>query len=907
MSRPVDLETIGWRRGRTLDEDPHHMRSVAEAMATLETSSGGLDTDEAERRLAVVGPNELEAARQVSPWTLLAAQFKNVLILILLIAVGLSIALGHELEAVVITVIVVFAVLLGFIQEYRAERAIEALQEMAAPTARVLRDGHERVIQASRIVPGDIVLLQVGDRIPADLRLTEAVNLQCDEAALTGESVPVEKHTDPLDVGDVAVADRRNMAYTGTTVTYGRGRGVVIATGMQTEFGRIAGMLQTVEVGQTPLQENLDRVGKVLAVVALAVVAVIVVLGTIRGQDFLEMLLFGIALAVAVVPEALPAVVTISLAMGVRRIVRRNALIRRLPAVETLGSTSVICSDKTGTLTRNEMTVRRIVTPGVTASLSGSGYDPEGELVVDDVEVTAPQPVLDLLRTAALASDATLSEDPDGRRVIRGDPTEGALVVAAAKVGMDKSDLESRFPRTDELPFTSERKRMTTLHDDGGRIVACSKGAAEVVLDACTDVAGDSGVTALDETARRDILDNAESLAREGIRVLGVATKSDAELATAEEGMTFLGLVGLVDPPRAEATTSVAACSDAGIGVVMITGDHPVTAAAIADEVGILDGGQVITGRELDQMSDDELAERITDIQVYARVSPADKLRIVTAWQARDDVVAMTGDGVNDAPALKKSDIGVAMAIAGTDVSREASEMVLLDDNFASIVSAVEEGRGIFGNIKKYLMYLISSNVGETLLIATTTVAGMPLPLSAVQILYVNLATDGLPALALSVDPPEPDLMLRPPRDRRRGIFTRPVVTLMTLGGVWSAIVNVAVFATSRAVGGSVEEAMRNTFVSLVLIQFFKAYNFRSDRRSVFDQPFANRWLNLSIAWEVLLLVAIMYVPILQDAFGTSALSATEWIVLTAAAASIVPVLELAKWMERLGWFGDMD
>ena len=907
MKQQANEGTKGAPGDSRIGSTPFHVLSVEESIRVLETSLRGLAPAEASRRLAAIGPNELEASQSTSPWALLAAQFKNILIIILLIAVGLSVVLGDVLEAIVIGVIVLFAVLLGFVQEYRAERAIEALREMAAPTARVLRDGEEHVVPARELVPGDIVLLHVGDRIPTDLRLVEAVNLQTDEAPLTGESMPVEKHTLPLDHPQTAVADRRNMAYSGTVVTYGRGRGTVTATGMRTEFGKIAGMLQTVEVGKTPLQENLDRVGKALAVVALVVVGIIVALGVVRGQDPLEMLLFGIALAVAVVPEALPAVVTISLAMGVRRIVKRNALVRRLPAVETLGSTSVICSDKTGTLTRNEMTVRKIIAAGVSASVSGSGYDPEGDVLVNDVAVEPPQAIVDLLRTAALASDATLARDADERRVIRGDPTEGALVVAAAKLGMDKQDLEARYPRTEELPFTSERKRMTTLHQEGESVFACSKGAAEVILDASSTVVSPDGVTPLDDSARRSLLNHAESLAGEGIRVLGVAGKPDAQLATAEEDMTFLGLVGLVDPPRLEAASSVAACRSAGIEVVMITGDHPVTAAAIADEVGILSNGRVVTGRQLEEMTDDELADSVTDIGVYARVSPADKLRIVTAWQSRDAVVAMTGDGVNDAPALKKSDIGVAMAITGTDVSREAAEMVLLDDNFASIVAAVEEGRGIFGNIKKYLMYLISANVGETLLIAAATVAGMPLPLSAVQILYVNLATDGLPALALSVDPPEPDLMHRPPRDPRRGVFTRPVVTLMSLGGLWSAIVNFAVFATTRATSGSDEQAMANTFVCLVLIEFFKAYNFRSDRRSVFDRPFANRWLNLAILWELFLLAAIMYVPFLQEAFGTYALSAVGWLALLCVAASIVPVLETAKWMARRGWFGEMD
>ena len=886
---------------------PFHVLTVDECLQALDSSRHGLATPEATRRLAAVGPNELEEPERTSTWVLLAAQFRNVLIVILLIAVALSAALGHGIEAIIIGVIVVFAALLGFVQEYRAERAIEALREMAAPTARLLRDGDESIIRARDVVPGDIVLLQVGDRVPADLRILEAVNLQADEAPLTGESVPVEKHATPIADPDIAIADRRDIAYSGTVITYGRGRGIVTATGMRTEFGKIAGMLQTVEVGRTPLQENLDRVGRVLAIVALVVVGLIVALGVLRGQDVLEMFLFGIALAVAVVPEALPAVVTISLAMGVQRIVRRNALVRRLPAVETLGSTSVICSDKTGTLTRNEMTVREVVASGVSATLLGSGYEPTGKVTVDGVPGEVPEPVVVLLCVAALASDAMLVPVAEGRWVIRGDPTEGALVVAAAKAGLAKRDLDVQCPRTAEIPFSSERKRMTTLHEHLGGASACSKGAAEIILDACATVLHDGNTVPLDEAARAEILARAETMAGEGLRVLGVARKADADLTTAEEDMEFLGLVGLLDPSRPEVADSIGACRGAGIEVVMITGDHPVTAMAIAEELGISANGRVVTGRELERMTDDELAREVVDVDVYARVSPADKLRIVTAWQKRGAVVAMTGDGVNDAPALKKSDIGVAMGISGTDVSREASEMILLDDNFASIVAAVEEGRGIFGNIRKYLMYLISSNVGEILLMAGATVAGMPLPLSAIQILYVNLATDGLPALALSVDPPEPDLMRRPPRDAARGIFTRPVVTLMSVGGVWSGIVNLGVFAGTRALGGTVKEAMAHTFVSLVLIQFFKAYSYRSDRRSVLDDPFANRWLNLAICWEVLLLGMIMYVPFLQDAFGTFALSVAEWLVLFGVAASVVPVLETAKWMERRGWFGEMD
>ncbi len=889
------------------DPVPFHTLTIDATVELLGTTPEGLSSKEAQRRFTEHGPNELAQAASASPWRLLAAQFKNVLIVILLVAVVLSAILGEPIEAAIIAIIVAFAAVLGFIQEYRAERAIEALRRMAAPTSRVLRSGDEVVVPARELVPGDVVLLRVGDRVPADLRIIEAVNLQVDESMLTGESVPVDKGVTPVAGVDVAIGDRYDMAYSGTLVTYGRGMGVVTATAMATEFGAIAGMLETVEVGRTPLQENLDRVGRALAVGALVVVGLIVVSGLLRGQETLEMFLFGIALAVAVVPEALPAVVTISLAMGVRRIVRRNALVRRLPAVETLGSTSVICSDKTGTLTRNEMTVNHISAGEWTVALTGSGYEPVGSIMLDGRKVPPPPAITQLLETAALASDARLIHDDDGRWSIRGDPTEGAFVVAAAKLGIQKADLASRYPRVSEVPFSSERKRMTTVHQSEAGSFACSKGAAEIVLEGCRVVRTNGGEELLDRAGKARIVADAEAMAAGGVRVLGVARKEPADPETAEIDMTFLGLVGIVDPSRAEAAASVATAQQAGIDVVMITGDHPATAEAIARELGILTEGRVVTGPGLAEMTDAELADTVADLSVYARVSPADKLRVVEAWQRRGEVVAMTGDGVNDAPALKKSDIGVAMGISGTDVSREAAAMVLLDDDFSSIVAAVEEGRGIYGNIKKYLMYLISSNIGEILLIAGATIAGMPLPLSAVQILYVNLATDGLPALALSVDPPEPDLMVRPPRDPQRGIFTRPVVTLMSVGGLWSGIVNLIVFASSRAIGYTLEEAMAHTFVTLVLIEFFKAFNYRSDRRPLHDRPFANRWLNLAITWEVFLLAAVIYVPFLQEAFGTSALTASQWLVLVAVAGTVIPVIESAKWMARRGWFGEMD
>jgi Ca2+-transporting ATPase len=889
---------------------PWHTLPVEAACEGLGSSAQGLAGDEAARRLAEGGPNELRPPERASPWVLLAAQFRNSLIVILLVATVLSAFLGHGVESIAITVIVLFAVVLGFVQEYRAERAIEALRKMAAPTAVVLRDGQELEVPAREVVPGDVLVLRAGDRVAADARLLEAVNLQVQEAPLTGESLPVEKCVEPQADEEAGVGDRRNMVFAGTAASYGRGIGLVVATGMTTEFGRIAEMLATVETGRTPLQENLDRLGQLLARAAVVIVAIIVVLGLLRGQPFIEMLVFGIALAVAVVPEALPAVVTISLALGVQRLVKRQALMRRLAAVETLGSTSVICSDKTGTLTRDEMTVRRVVVAGESLEVTGVGYVPVGSFTSagEPIDLTAHHlavPLRDLLHAAVLANDAAIVHDAQSDAwTIRGDPTEAALVVVAAKAGLDKDDLDLGWPRVDETPFTSETKRMTTWHAEDDGVLAAAKGAPEVIIDACTAVRTSDGETDLGDEARRSLLATAHEMAGDALRVLAIASKSEPEPCGSADGMTFLGLVGMSDPPREEAKAAIRTCEDAGIRVVMITGDHPVTAHAVAGELGLLKTGRVVTGAELEELDDAELEREIGRIDVFARVSPAHKLRVVEALQHEGHVVAMTGDGVNDAPALKRADIGVAMGITGTDVAKEAAAMTLTDDNFASIVAAVEEGRGIFGNIKKYLMFLLSSNVGEIGLMVGAAAAGLPLPLTAVQILYVNLATDGLPALALAVDPPEPDLMRRAPRDSRSGIFTRQTVSLMLVAGVWAAAANVVLFALLLEAGRSEAEAMTMTFVSLVIIQFWNAYNFRSDRLSVFDRPFANRWLNLAIVWELGLLLLIVYAPLLQSPFGTYALSLQDWAIVLGVSASIVPVLELAKVLERRGVFG---
>jgi Ca2+-transporting ATPase len=645
-----------------------------------------------------------------------------------------------------------------------------------------------------------------------------------------------------------------------------------------------------------------------LAIVALVIVVVVVAVGLWRRektqQTVTELLLFGIALAVAVVPEALPAVVTVSLAIGVQRMVKRNALVRRLTAVETLGSTSVICSDKTGTLTKDEMTVRKLYVAGRTFELSGAGYEPKGEFSSDGNLMEPPEFLRELLQAGALSSDAHLVRGDDANHWhVQGDPTEGALVVAAAKAELHKAQLDEYLPRIDEIPFSSESKRMTTLHQTDNGLVAYVKGAPEVLLGSCTDYVSEHGEVPLHEHELNDVIEAGRRMAANAMRVLALARQRNATRESVSGGLTLLGLVGMIDPPRPEAKSAVEKCEAAGIKVVMITGDHPLTAKAIAADLGILKRGRVVTGAELDDIPDDALESEIGNIEVYARVSPAHKLRVVGALQARGHAVAMTGDGVNDAPALRKADIGIAMGITGTDVTKEAAVMTLTDDNFASIVAAVEEGRGVYGNIKKYLMYLLSANIGEIGLMAGASLMGLPMPLTAVQILYVNLATDGLPALALAVDPPEDDILRLPPRNPRTGIFMPPVVRLMVLGGSWSALTNLALFVGARYLGYTNQAAMTLTFVSLVLMEFFKAYGYRSDHQHVLHRPLTNRWLNAAILWELGLLILIIYVPFLQQAFDLTPLSLWEWMFLLFWSHTILPVLEFGKWLERLRVF----
>ena len=880
-----------------------HCLTAEEILEKLGATTAGLGSAEAAVRLERYGANMIKAERRVNPMHLLFQQFQNVLIIILLVATGLSAFLGHGLEALTIVVIVVFAVLLGFIQEFRAEKAIEALRMMAAPLARVRRDGQDVYINATDLVPGDVLLLNAGDRVAADSRLIDSNNLRADEASLTGESLPSEKEPGSILQKETGPGDRRNMVFAGTMISCGRASAIVVSTGMQTELGSIAAMLQAVGTEKTPLQKNLDNVGSALARVAFVIVLVIVVLGLFRGQSFIDLLIFGIALAVAVVPEALPAVVTISLALGVQRMVKRHALMRRLPVVETLGSTTVICSDKTGTLTRGEMTVRALYTSGTLIEVSGSGYLPEGSFSVPGGGAL-PESLHELLVAGVLCNDARILKNNEGVWQVAGDPTEGALLVVACKAGLHELELKKRYDRMDEQPFSSETKRMITLHRDGDSVKSIMKGAPEVILGECTSVRVGDGIQFLDQTMRAELLGEAEALGRKALRVLAIAVKPGSGIKEAVEGMTFLGFAGMIDPPRVEAGEAVRTCILAGIRPVMITGDHPLTAEAIARELGILRDGKVVTGSILQDMNDEELCRAVGSISVFARVAPKHKLRIVEAFQKNGEVVAMTGDGVNDAPALKKADIGISMGITGTDVSKEASAMMLLDDNFASIVAAVEEGRGIYDNIKKYLTYLLSSNLGELGLMTFAALMGLPLPLSAVQLLYVNLATDGLPALALAVDPAERDIMLRSPNDPKQGIFTRNVLSLILTGGIWSTVVNLLLFQYALASGRSLQEAMSMAFISLVLIQFFKAYNFRSETRSLVNRPFANRWLNLAIAWELLMLASIIYVPVFRNTIGIFLLTPQDLLIVFGAAATVIPVIELLKWFIRRGWFG---
>jgi Ca2+-transporting ATPase len=876
----------------------------------LATSPQGLSRAEAALRLEKYGPNTLKEEKKISPWQIFFGQFKNFLIILLIAATVISLFLGETLDAIVIFAIVIASALLGFYQEFRAEKAMEALKAMSSPTAAVVRDGEEIEIPSAEVVPGDIMLLAAGDRMPADGRLMEAVNTRIDEASLTGESTAVGKDAHAVHPEDTSIGDRKNMVFAATIMTYGRARAVVTGTGMETEFGRIAKMLQEVEEEPSPLAIKMDYIGKRLGIVCLVVSAVVMGLGVLRGHPLLEMFIWAVSLAIAAVPEALAAVVTGALAIGVQRAAKRNAIVRRLPAVETLGCTTVICSDKTGTLTKNEMTIRQFYVGGRMVEVSGVGFEPTGLFSVDSkpLDPAGDATLNRMLMTGMLCNDADLVQ-ANGAWRLKGDPTEGAFVVAAAKAGLDIADLRKCWPRIGEIPFESERKRMSTVHQSPeGEPCACVKGAPEMILECCTHWEGSGRREPLTDAVRQEILDANDSMAKSALRVLGLAYRTNLNPSpiytpdALEADLTFLGLAGMIDPPREEVQKAIRECHASGIRTVMVTGDHQLTAAAIARELGILGGdGQnefkVLEGRELDRMSEEQLAAIVEDVAVYARVSPEHKMKIVGAWKSKKHVVAMTGDGVNDAPALKRADIGVAMGITGTDVTREASDMVLMDDNFATIVAAVEEGRIIYDNIKKYLTFLLSCNVAEILILGIAGMIGWPMPLIALQILWVNLTTDGLPALALGVEPAEPDLMGRPPRDPDEPVFSRSILGALSAMSILIFMGLMPIFYVYWQTEG-VEKAQTMALATLVVYELFYAFNCRSLR---FTLPqlgiFSNKWLLPAVLSSGVLMLAVIYVPSWAMAFHTVPLGFGDWDVIFIAAGASFLVVELGKWI----------
>ena len=909
---------------------------AADVLAAFQTDKKlGLSEEEARARLERYGRNELAEEKPTPAWRKFLAQFESPLVLLLLAATAISLGIWlYEREsalpydAIAIFAIVLLNAAMGYIQEARAESAVAALREMAASRANVIRGGERRSIPAAESVPGDIILVEEGDTIPADARLIQSTALQTMEAALTGESLPESKDTAPI-AEEADLGDRANMVFAGTAATYGRGRAVVVATGMQTEMGRIAVMLRETREESTPLQKELDRVGKTLGL-AVIVIAAVMIATTIVAEHvtglsgIFDVFIFGVALAVAAVPEGLPAVVTAVLSLGVQRMAKRNAIVRRLAAVETLGSASVIASDKTGTLTRNEMTVREVVTASGRVSLSGTGYAPVGEVTRSGGGAVEGALRAELVRALAIADRANnaVVQEQNGRWSVQGDPTEGALIVAARKAGLQAEALEARFQRIGEVPFSSERKLMSTVHTDAERserVLVFSKGAPDVLLARCTAELVGEEQRPLTDTRRREILGANEELASRALRTLGVAFRSipagspeaedmDEDI---EQELVFAGLIGMIDPPREEARDAVARARRAGIRPIMITGDHPVTAAVIAEELGIAEDRKAVTGAALERMTGEELAETARNVSVYARVNPEHKLRIVRALQANGAVAAMTGDGVNDAPALKAADIGIAMGITGTDVSREAADMVLADDNFATIVAAVEEGRSIFANIRKFLRYLLSSNMGEVVTMFFGVLlagaiglrpeeGGVVLPLLATQLLWINLITDSAPALALGIDPPGEEVMSAPPRPKGERVITpRMWSGILLVAAVMAAGTLLVLAGSLRAGSGDAQYARTMAFHTLVLFQLFNVFSARSDKRSAFNRLFANRWLWLAVGLSVALQAAVIYVPFLQAAFSTVSLSLSDWLVCAAVASSVLWVRELSKVVTR--------
>jgi len=924
------------------DASQAYRQRVADVVAAFESDDRtGLTDDDARARVERFGRKELTAEPPIPPWRRFLAQFQDVLVVLLLIATAVSFGLWFverdaalPYEALAILAVVLLNATMGYTQEARAEAAVAALRALSAAHAIVIRGGERRSIAAAEIVPGDIIIVAEGDTITADARLIESAALQTAEAALTGESLPVTKHTAPI-ANDVPLGDRDNTLFSGTAATYGHGRAIVTATGMRTEMGRIAGLLKETPDEATPLQRELDRTGKVLGfvVVAIAIVMIvtIVVVEDVHGlAALLDVLILGVALAVAAVPEGLPAVVTAVLSIGVQRMARRNAIVRHLAAVETLGSATIVASDKTGTLTKNEMTVRVAVTASGRVSFDGSGYSPVGAVRADDggpVEGALRIEVERALAVADRANNASVRQ-VDGRWTVQGDPTEGALLVAARKCGLSSTDLDERLPRLAEVPFSSERKLMSTIHRDTSPEhagIVFTKGAPDVLLPRCAFEVLGEGRRPLTAARRAEILEINETLAAEALRTLGVAGRwlEDDALAEyvahpdehIEKGLVFAGLIGMIDPPRPEAKDAVELARRAGIRPIMITGDHPRTAAIIAQELGITADGRAITGAEFESLSPEANARTVAEVSVYARVNPEHKLRIVDVLQRAGAVVAMTGDGVNDAPALKKADIGVAMGITGTDVSKEAADMVLADDNFASIVAAVEEGRAIFANIRKFLRYLLSSNIGEVMTMFFGVLLGkqlgledagrgLVLPLLATQILWINLVTDGLPALALGLDPADDDVMEQQPRPAGEGVLTGHMWIGIIFVGVVMAIATLYVLDACLPGGfvagtGDLPYAQTMTFTTLMLSQMFNVVNARSDETSAFIHLFTNRWLWAAIGGSVVLQALVVYLPFLQRAFGTTPLNLRDWVFCLTVASSVLWLREASKAVAR--------
>ncbi|MEQ6341770.1 MAG: HAD-IC family P-type ATPase [Gammaproteobacteria bacterium] len=886
------LETLAW-----------HTLTVDKASETMGIAPGeGLGSADVEQRLAVYGPNRLAEKPPRSPWLLLLGQFRNLLILILIGAAALAGAVGDLKDAAVILLVVLFNAALGFYQEYRAEQSLAALKKMLALKARVRRDGLTTEISAEALVPGDIVLLEAGDRVPADGRLIASHSMEIDESALTGESHVVGKDTQPLTSGTIPLAERFNMAYMNTVVTRGRAELLITATGMNTEMGRLAGLLETTQEGPTPLQIQLDQLGKRLAGIALVAVLLVLALGLLRGEEPVELILTAIALAVAAIPEGLPAVVTVTLAIGMYRMARQGAIVKRLAAVETLGCTSVICSDKTGTLTLNQMTARAFFYQEQRFTVSGEGYQSTGDIHPEDNASPTPD-FTPLLHPLALCNDSRVR---DGQLI--GDPTEGALLLLAAKGGVDRDTAETSTPRSAEIPFDPANKFMATFHQDGDWVRVFVKGAPDVLLGRCDTFFGPEGERPIDSTLRDRLTHEIETMAASALRVLAVATRTlpaatfdpHGDLFAHIHGLTLTGLIGLMDPPRPEARDAIALCKKAGLAVKMITGDHKVTAMAIAAELGL--HGDAVTGEELDRLTPHELASRIEQIVVFARVAPEHKIKIVQALQERGHVVAMTGDGVNDAPALKGADIGVAMGITGTEVSKEAATMVLTDDNFATIVRSVKEGRMIYDNIVKFVRFQLSTNMGALLAVVSAPFLGLPIPFSPVQILWINIIMDGPPAMALGVDPARPGLMTEPPRDPKAHILTLRRLGKLLAYGTTMMVGTLGVMYYSLQTG-SQEHALTLAFTTFVLFQFFNAFNARTEHGSAFNQHFfANSKLWLALVGVLVMQILAVHWSPAQEIFNATDLSLTDWGIAALISSSVLLLEEARKLLSRM-WY----